>query len=45
MVADVNRRTRFIKTMTFAAPDRPARGHYFAYDATRQRWEREGLPR
>jgi hypothetical protein len=40
----MNRRERFLQTMTFAAPDRPASGDYFYYEATRQRWEREGLP-
>ena len=40
----MNRRERFIETMTFGSPDRPACGDYFAYDTTRQRWEREGLP-
>ena len=40
----MNRRTRFIETMTFGAPDRPASADYFAYDSTRQRWEAEGLP-
>ena len=40
----MNRRERFLRTMTFAAPDRPAAGDYFYYESTRQRWEREGLP-
>lgn len=30
--------------MTFGTPDRPAAGDYFAYESTRWRWEREGLP-
>ena len=41
----MNRRIRFIETMTFGSPDRPASADYFAYDATRQRWEAEGLPK
>ncbi len=40
----MNRRLRFLETMTFGAPDHPASGDYFSYDSTRQRWEREGLP-
>jgi len=40
----VNRRQRFLETMTFGKPDRPASGDYFYYDSTRQRWESEGLP-
>ncbi len=31
--------------MTFGRPDRPAEGDYFAYQSTRDRWEREGLPK
>ncbi|MDD5706436.1 MAG: uroporphyrinogen decarboxylase family protein [Kiritimatiellae bacterium] len=41
----MNSRERFIETMTFGRPDRPAAGDYFAYESTRERWEREGLPR
>ncbi|OHB57804.1 MAG: hypothetical protein A2Y12_17255 [Planctomycetes bacterium GWF2_42_9] len=40
----MNRRERFIKTMTFDFPDRPASGDYFYYESTRKRWENEGLP-
>ena len=40
----MNRRERFVKTMTFGLPDWPASGDYFYYESTRQRWEREGLP-
>ena len=40
----MNRRQRFLETMTFGRPDRPASGDYFFYDATRERWQREGLP-
>jgi hypothetical protein len=40
----MNRRQRFLQTMTFGSPDRPAAGDYFAYESTRARWEREGLP-
>lgn len=31
--------------MTFGNPDRPCSSDYFAYDSTRERWEREGLPK
>ena len=41
----MNRRERFLATMTFGHPDRPASGDYFYYDSTRERWEREGLPK
>lgn len=41
----MNRRERFIKTMTFGEPDRPAEGEHYGFDATRERWEREGLPK
>lgn len=41
---DVNERERLIRTLTCGTPDRPSYGDYFAYDSTRQRWEREGLP-
>lgn len=41
----MNRRQRFIETMTFGSPDRPASGDYLVYDSTRERWEREGLPK
>ena len=41
----MNKRQRFIETMTFGNPDRPAAGDYFFYDSTRERWEREGLPK
>ena len=41
----MNSRQRFIETMTFGSPDRPAAGDYMYYEATRERWEREGLPR
>ncbi len=37
-------RTRFLETMTFGSPDRPASGDYFFYESTRNRWEQEGLP-
>lgn len=40
----MNRRERFLETMTFGTPDRPSSGDYFAYNSTRERWEREGLP-
>ena len=41
----MNERKRFIRTLTCSGPDRPSYGDYFAYDATRQRWEQEGLPK
>jgi uroporphyrinogen decarboxylase len=41
----MNRRQRFLETMTFGQPDRPASGDYFYYDSTRRRWESEGLPK
>lgn len=41
----MTRRERFLATMTYGYPDRPAAGDYFYYDSTRERWEREGLPR
>lgn len=41
----MTRRERFLQTMTCGHPDRPASADYFAYDSTRERWEREGLPR
>ena len=41
----MNSRERFLKTMTFSAPDRPACADYHYYDSTRERWEREGLPK
>ncbi|HUU30726.1 MAG TPA: uroporphyrinogen decarboxylase family protein [Phycisphaerae bacterium] len=41
----MTRRERFLRTMRFGAPDRPASAAYFAYDSTRERWEREGLPK
>jgi uroporphyrinogen decarboxylase len=37
-------RERFVRTLTGTGPDRPSYGDYFAYEATQQRWEREGLP-
>jgi hypothetical protein len=40
----MNERERLIRTLTCAGPDRPSYGDYFAYDSTRERWEREGLP-
>lgn len=40
----MTRRERFLATMTFGTPDRPAAGDYFSYASTRTRWEREGLP-
>lgn len=40
----MTKRERFLATMTFGSPDRPASGDYFSYDSTRLRWEREGLP-
>lgn len=39
----MTRRRRFLETMTFGGPDRPAPGDSFYYDSTRQRWEAEGL--
>lgn len=41
----MNRRERFLETMTFGIPDRPSSGDYFAYNSTRERWEKEGLPK
>jgi len=41
----MNRRERFLSTMTFGTPDRPAAADYPSYDSTRRRWEQEGLPR
>lgn len=41
----MNHRERFIETMTFGRPDRPAAGDYLSYVSTRERWEREGLPK
>ena len=41
----MNRRERFIETMTFGTPDKPASGDYLVYDSTRERWESEGLPK
>jgi uroporphyrinogen decarboxylase-like protein len=41
----MNRRERFLETMTYGSPDRPASADYFSYDSTRERWEREGLPK
>ncbi|MHB9025291.1 MAG: uroporphyrinogen decarboxylase family protein [Armatimonadota bacterium] len=40
----MTKRERFLQTMTFGTPDRPSQGEYFYYPATRERWEREGLP-
>ena len=40
----MNRRERFMETMTFGKPDRPASADYFYYESTRKRWESEGLP-
>ncbi|MBI4243365.1 MAG: hypothetical protein HY606_04670 [Planctomycetes bacterium] len=40
----MNERERFIKTLTCSNPDRPSYGDYFAYESTKKRWEREGLP-
>ena len=40
----MNRRERFVKTMTFDLPDRAASGDCFHFESTRQRWEAEGLP-
>lgn len=31
--------------MGFGSPDRVAQGDYFSYEATRRRWESEGLPK
>lgn len=41
----MNRRERFLKTMTFGTPDIPASADYFCYQSTRERWEAEGLPK
>ena len=41
----MNRRQRFLETMTFGQPDRPASADYFSYESTRRRWESEGLPK
>jgi len=38
-------RERFVRTLTYGVPDRPSYGDYFGYDATRERWEREGMPK
>ena len=38
----MTRRERFLQTLTFGQPDRPASADYFFYPATRERWEREG---
>ena len=40
----MNERERLMRTLTCTGPDRPSLGDYFAFDSTRQRWEREGLP-
>jgi uroporphyrinogen-III decarboxylase len=40
----MNERERLVRTLTCSTPDRPSYGDYFAYDSTRLRWEREGLP-
>ena len=40
----MNERERFIRTLTCARPDRPSYGDYLAFDSTRERWEKEGLP-
>lgn len=36
-------RERFVRTLACGVPDRPSYGDYFAYDATRERWESEGM--
>jgi uroporphyrinogen decarboxylase len=41
----MNRRERFIQTMTFGTPDVPASADYFAYQPTYDRWVSEELPR
>ena len=41
----MNERERFIETMTCGNPDRPSLGDYLSYDSTRERWEREGMPK
>ncbi len=41
----MTRRERFIRTMTFDSPDRPATGDYLVYESMRERWESEGLPK
>ncbi len=38
-------RERFVKTLTCGMPDRPSYGDYLYYDSTRERWEREGMPK
>ncbi len=40
----MTRRERFLQTMTFGSPDRPASGDYFGYESTLRRWQDEGLP-
>ena len=41
----MNERERFVRTLTCDHPDRPSYGDYLAYDSTRERWEKEGLPK
>lgn len=41
----MDRRERFIRTMTLNNPDIAAAGDYLAYDSTRERWESEGMPK
>jgi len=41
----MDERERFVKTLTCSNPDRPSYGDYIYYDSTRERWEREGLPK
>jgi len=41
----MNERERFVRTLICAHPDRPSYGDYLAFDSTRERWEKEGLPK
>jgi len=40
----MNERERFLRTLTCSSPDRPTYADYLAYDSTRARWEKEGMP-
>lgn len=40
----MTKRQRFIETVTFGSPDKPASGELFGFDSTNERWVREGLP-
>ncbi len=42
---EMTERERFVKTLTCGVPDRPSYGDYLYYDATRERWEGEGMPK